>query len=392
MIRTVVRRVLYGVLVVAIVCLVAVIALEAILGYRQRLQERKLLGQVEPFYPWSLYTSRGERLTPHAGYLKLAMHPFVGYRNLPRQETPYFTIDGYGFRGPGSMEGTGGNRRGRIMVVGGSTAFGTGLRGDRETFSAQLERLLPGKEVINAAVVGYQSGQELVSVLTRLVDFAPEMVIALNGFNDFGQLVGQEQDFDKLGVNGFGELEEQLRMLYVVTSSGFAGKLFTMPALVFPRTWKACNDFRSRTGELLYKTMVRFGVFRAIKRAGLMKTTAAPDRLSTIARRYAVNMVKMRNLLRGFNADFLCLLQPDAELVGKGEKTAGPLSAENYAAFREQARQALLEEDVAVIDVNDYASSLRPEMFMDRAHLTAEGNRVLAEIAAREILRQASRH
>lgn len=388
--RTVLRKILYGGLVVAVVCLVAAIVLEAILGYRQELRDRKLLGQVEPFYPWSLYTSRGERLTPHAGYLKLAMHPFVGYRNLPHQKTPYFTIDGYGSRGPEPMDGEGENRHGRIMVVGGSTAFGTGLRSDRDTFSAHLEHLLPGMEVINAAVVGYQSGQELVSVLTRLVDFAPEMVIALSGFNDFGQLVGDEQDFEKLGINGFGDLEEQLRMLYMVTSSGFTGRLFTMPALVFPKTWKACQDLKSRTGELLYRTAVHLGVFRAIKRAGLMKKKDASDRLATIARRYAVNMIKMRNLLRGFDADFLCLLQPDAELVGKGEKTAGPLSAENYAAFREQVRHTLLKEKVAVIDVNDYASSLRPEMFMDRAHLTAEGNRVLAEIAAREILRRAA--
>ena len=62
------------------------------------------------------------------------------------------------------------NGRKRIVLVGGSAAFGTGLNSDSETFAHQLEKELESVEVINAAVIGHKSGQPFpLSVPTRNV-------------------------------------------------------------------------------------------------------------------------------------------------------------------------------------------------------------------------------
>ncbi|MBS0169536.1 MAG: hypothetical protein JSR62_04215 [Nitrospira sp.] len=67
--------------------------------------------------------------------------------------------------------------------MGGSTAFGTGLESDRESVASQLAQLL-NVEVINAAVIGHGSGQELAYLLSELVNLQPDVVIALDGWND----------------------------------------------------------------------------------------------------------------------------------------------------------------------------------------------------------------
>ncbi len=407
-----IKKVLFTCITILCGVAIALVLTEWILGVLHTRRERALQEQVEPYYPWSLYTGRGEKISLQSGYLKLVMHPFVGYRTMPSQKTPYFSINSLGFRGKDFEQGEGQDQdqqgRGRIVVVGGSTAFGTGLRSDEETFAAHLERLLPDKQVINAAVIGYQSGQELVWVLTHLVDLRPEMVIVLDGFNDFGQVLSQEQDFNRLGINGFDELEEQLRMLYVVSASTCVGKLAAVPTLMFPHVWQAFKEIRSRTGEALYRTLVRWGVFRFLKRVGLWregKGAAArepifrtkdtepvlDEKITLISRRYAVNMIKMRNVLRGFDADFLCLLQPDGELVQTDSRTKGALSAEHYGLFREKAKSLLQQEGVAVVDLNEYGERLRSEMFMDRAHLNDQGNRIMAEIAVEAIKGRARR-
>lgn len=87
----------------------------------------------------------------------------------------------------------------RVMVVGDSFIFGTGLR-DEDTFPAQLERILNANsggrrfEVINAGVPGYNLTQE-IALAERLTEFyRPDIVLfsliyndtELKGFSDLG--------------------------------------------------------------------------------------------------------------------------------------------------------------------------------------------------------------
>src|SRR4029450_7822498 len=149
-----------------ILCLAAVM-LELKLAHDQRREATKRSEQVRPYYWWTFHTHDGIPIGRSSGPLKLALHPFAGYANLPNQKTPHFSINNLGFRGGDIRKDE--KTQKRIIVVGGSTAFGTGLQHDAETFAQHLEHLL-NAEVINAAVIGHGSGQELVYLLTDLVD------------------------------------------------------------------------------------------------------------------------------------------------------------------------------------------------------------------------------
>src|SRR6185295_479060 len=112
-------------------------------------------------------STAGSFLTSDRGYLKLSVYPMSLYRNLPLQRSECFRINSLGFRG--AELNTGASSKTRVILLGGSTAFGTGLDEDSQTIAAHLEARLERSEVINAAVIGYQSGQELAYYVKDLI-------------------------------------------------------------------------------------------------------------------------------------------------------------------------------------------------------------------------------
>ena len=77
----------------------ATFGLEFKLAHDRRKAEAKWSKQVRPYYWPSLQTRDGIALGTRSGPLKLVLHPFVVYANLPNQKTPHFSINNLGFRG-----------------------------------------------------------------------------------------------------------------------------------------------------------------------------------------------------------------------------------------------------------------------------------------------------
>ena len=159
----------------------ALVLVECALEIRYAIDSRTWLEQHSPHYSFSLYSTAGQRVSPLPGLLELQLRAGSLYVNRPDQSTAYFHIGASGFRGEAPAPQRAGAR---VFVVGGSTAFGTGLDNDAQTFPAQLEARLPNTQVTNAAVIGYASGQELVGIVLEILDLKPDLVIALNGVND----------------------------------------------------------------------------------------------------------------------------------------------------------------------------------------------------------------
>jgi lysophospholipase L1-like esterase len=78
----------------------------------------------------------------------------------------------------------------RIMIVGGSTTFDTFVRGDDETWPAQLQaeltRLRGGHqiEVVNAGVPGYRLLDNIIRLQTELYRFRPDVIVYYEAHND----------------------------------------------------------------------------------------------------------------------------------------------------------------------------------------------------------------
>ena len=116
---------------------------------------------------------------------------------IPDKQSDHF-INSHGFRGPEISEDKPSNTF-RVFVVGGSTTYGTGVN-DANTITSLLQKKLDEKnytqtiEVINAGFSGARSVEEIKLIKEKLLDFAPDLIIAYDGYNDIKNYHGENFD------------------------------------------------------------------------------------------------------------------------------------------------------------------------------------------------------
>lgn len=307
---------------------------------------------VHPHYPTELTTSRGVKVGG-SGYVRFQLNPYMVYGNLPLQREPHFTINSKGFRGPEILSP---GLKYRIFITGGSTAFGTGLPSDDNALNRQLEALVPVAEVINAAVIGHSSGQELALTTHQLMDLTPNLLISLSGWNDayYGY---SNPSAPFLGFNNLEQIEDRLRDYFLVTEQ-------TLP--------------------LRIGSQIRLLIFPAISKR-LIKASKQPLLASPqywkplhVAHAYASNMSKLRHLAEQSGAKFLCLLQPDIRLrQTTGNKDLAAYT-EYYRDFVQEVSPLLRSLGINFVDLNQVDSLRDPDLYLDAIHLNSAGYRTLA--------------
>ena len=89
----------------------------------------------------------------------------------------------------------------RIVMVGGSTTFGSGVFDD-ETIPFQLEQKLENRnsqfnvEIINAGIGGAWSKTESDLIKNKIIDYNPNLIIVYDGANDALKEIGEILDYD----------------------------------------------------------------------------------------------------------------------------------------------------------------------------------------------------
>ncbi|HZR80984.1 MAG TPA: SGNH/GDSL hydrolase family protein [Candidatus Binatia bacterium] len=339
----------------------AVLAVELALELVDARERDRAAARVAPTYSRALFTSGGDRISPDDGILRLRLTPFRGVAAEPGLVGPPLTTSSLGFRG--SEIGPKRPDRFRVLLSGGSTAFGSGLASDDSTLAVQLERRLPSVEVIDVALDAYTSGHELATLVFAGMDLAPDAVVSLGGWNDFYQLrVGHDVP----------EYEEQIER-QLVRSARAAD-----PNVLRRWPWGAIETFLPAIAR-------RLGVRDSIApRGGDATLVPDPDRSAAA---YVANVSRMARISAAMGAGFLVVIQPDrCEMdarIGAAERD-GCLRAfsERYTRFRELATSALRDAGVRVVDLGDGEAELPATLFTDPVHLTAEGYRRLAELLA----------
>lgn len=334
---------------------------ERFLDYQQRRQNERIVS----YYPWSCYTQDGHLIGRNKGILKLMLHPKVGHVNFPNQKTPSFSINSSGFRNPEIQPKVQGRKR--IIIIGGSSAFGAGLKNDSETCAAFLEKKIGAAEVINAAVIGHCSGQELIYLFTELIDLEPDLIIALDGCNDYGKAFGSNRWLD---FNAADQTQNELATLSLLIYSDFSTRCANAYQVIFPNSkvmlWRISNKIVKWVNNFSDKDK---------------KTRSGPeeDRLNAVCASYTRNIMKMNRLAKMFNANFLCVLQPT-----KGCVATQPADKDNYLnkyfEFCAYAKQYFNRHEIHYINLNDYAAQFKEGMFMDGIHLNKDGNETIADI------------
>ncbi len=107
----------------------------------------------------------------------------------PNQHMQTININNDGFRGS-EIQKEKPDDTYRIIMIGGSTAFGYKALSDQHTIPAHLQEkfnqlnLKKRVEVINAAISSYNSNDELNLVKKKIVEYEPDLVIIYDGIND----------------------------------------------------------------------------------------------------------------------------------------------------------------------------------------------------------------
>lgn len=338
----------------------ALLAAEVFLEIKENSALKSWENQLKPCYPWSFVTRDGARISKRKGYLKLRHFPALVYDNFPNQHSNYFNISAEGFRGEMSVSDA--ISKNLIAVVGGSTAFGTGLSSDQETFAEQLQSSVVGTPVINAAVIGYTAAQEYLMYLTRVSKYKPSILISLGAWNNFSPMLTDSQQWAP-HFGTFDEIENQLRSHYYYTHPKFWVRIpYGTANLFFPKIIERTLN--------LWKQF--FG--NQIKR----------PTIEALAEEYAKDMEKIsaETALRG--TKFLAVLQLDRRSFipnDQKEEAIGKL----YNSFRALAKVKMEQVGIPFLDLHDFESKFSKEVFFDHIHLDALGNKMMAEIVLEKL-------
>lgn len=298
----------------------------------------------------------------------------------------------------------------RVFLMGGSTGYGLHslsnagrdlypvIRND-ETIDHYLEEILrdavPGHrvEVINAAITSFQSHHHLIYLNQAILDYDPDVILFLDGFNDYFEW--------RPGFDQFRDYAYQER------AHTFLGEP-TFSAWAYYTGWWLVR--KSHFAHVLGKALKNVdGMLHGGRPRPEIDVPVALVNLRDNAERNFVEMVERNSLIlehEGVYAIFA--LQP--EIAFAQSKPFSPLETEiydemlsywpkNYIAFKNAARPIVLDylEQAAavgrarVLDLTDIYGRVEEDVYTDYCHLTPKGNERLAEAAAPLVLELLSR-
>jgi hypothetical protein len=314
-------------------------------------------------YSYAFFNQKGRKLSELDGILKLVTDPFTIYKNYPNQKSPTYSINKYGFR-----EGYKGNKPYTAIVVGGSAAFGYALDNDNQTFASILSSANERYNMINSAVIGFLSGQELAQMIHYLDDFSPALYIVFDGWNDIYSPYELTRSWPVINPligynNAFMMIEDRLADYFEMTRKGKIS-----PELSLTPVGESLDE-QEFSNEIL--------------------------------KRYTENISKMHVFAHARGAEFLLVFQPELgnkETLSKDEEKALEIWSSQFGYLERKipekykwliggAKKVFQEKHIPFIDINDEpAFSENPQtLFFDVVHPNEAGHKIIASILNRAL-------
>lgn len=339
-------------------------------------------------------------------FLQYQFDPYQNIRLTPNwQDTRgVLTHNAQGFRRRGDVSREKPTGTFRVFLMGGSTAYGLGglfphiqtefdVLDDSETIDAYLEEILEREldyddvEVINAAIPSIWTHHHLINLNQVILGYDPDMILFLDGWNDH---YFYDRSHDQFSSYAQREQAEEIMgpptLSALVRMNGWW--LFRKSAFVHVAIRAARDAKAALTGG---GPRNRIDVERALVD------------LQWVFERNALKMVERNALiLQHEGIPAIVMLQPillldrdrampavERELF---EFMAGWI--ENNEEFLRRAtpliadrlRETVTPLGARFIDMTSVYDGVEGQMFTDYVHLTPDGNRVLAERVALEIL------
>jgi hypothetical protein len=296
--------------------------------------------------------------------------PFLGWIGSPDIELPTISTNSIGFRDGPIEKRKPGERR--VLILGGSTAWGLGASSNEHTVASTLESLLnEGTEghvyrVMSGAYLGWQSRNELIALMEYHDRFDPDFVIVLTGYNDLYSLTfGRDREL---------HMRPESRMLANAVDKSL-------------RPMSTARAIRKVAGSLgIWRIIVYFKERAALgtPKGGTVRYEAevANRVIPDIVDRY----VSMASYAQRHGSELIIAVQPDIFTSGKplAEQEAGVRQrfterwehiAETYAKYRSdlygQLQESLASGGTKVIDLA--LDTVDAPVFLDACHLNDHG-------------------
>jgi lysophospholipase L1-like esterase len=303
--------------------------------------------------------------------------PFLGWLGKPNTQLPTVKTNSLGFRDkpiePRKPDEF------RILLLGGSTAWGMGASSNEHTVAGVLESILNDGEdkvsyrVMSGAYMGWRSRQELVALMEFYDRFDPDLVVSLTGYNDLFVLMHDE------------DLELLTRPEVMMLAKAVDESIRPMSTLT------ALRKVAGSLGIWRIVVYIKEKMRRAVPKQGAVqyKPQVAKRFIPQIADRY----ITMANFARRHGSDLMLAIQPDIHTT-KGLVTEEELGVrkrfndrwknidETYGKYRiELLRQfdvRLQQEGIPVIDLGGVFDSEDEPVFLDACHLNDQGYAIMA--------------
>jgi len=296
----------------------------------------------------------------------------------------------------------------RVFLMGASTAYGVGglwphlqrefeVLDNSETIDAYLEGLLAdslpgvGVEVVNAAITSTWTHHHLIYLNQRILRYDPDMVLFLDGFNDFFHY---ERGFDQ-----FASYAYSMPSRIILGDPTLASLAYANGWWLFRRSAAAHLASRAARG-------LKLAVTRDRHRAPLNVDSAMAGLEAAFPRNALLMHERIGLILRAEGVRAVFMLQP-LLIMERDRRGMPPIERRlfdfnvssylpNYEAFMRRAvpfvreREAAMAERVSAtfLDLNGIFEGTEAQVYTDYAHLTPVANRLVAEQIARVVLPQ----
>lgn len=355
------------------------------------------------------------------GQLALQRDLGAGYRFVGEQESAFWQIDANGFRESEPVPLAKPDGELRVFVLGGSAAFGHWAASNDATIAAHLERLLAERlarqqeapdefqpqvlsffvpeqqgelartprlagnsvRVVNAAVPGYASGNQLAQLALQVLPYQPDAIVVVHGFRDL-TLPGDEEATD---IPKLDRYLDSAGMHFRAAAFGPAARW--VQDLYLSRSlshWVLGDGLTVAQRSLPVAMLARDDRLHA-------QLPATEAELNARVARYADRVKQMARLSAGAGVPLVVVLQPElsgrAQLTEPEQAIAQELDSDyaeailpGYAQLAGAATglAAAFPNNVSVLDLRElYGEDFPGAAFVDAVHLTEPASARLAQ-------------
>lgn len=292
----------------------------------------------------------------------------------------------------------------RVFLMGASTAYGLGglwphlepnypvLRNE-ETIDAYVEKLLagafPGRtvEVVNAAITSTWTHHTLIYLYQSILKYQPDMVLFLDGFNDFYHVGPTHDQFESYGYNGIARTLQGEPTAYSLAAMNgwWFFRKFAL-AHVAGRAAQQVKMLLSGPSDLPINPDQRFTALQEAfpRSAGRMHE-------------YIGRLLQQERIPAVFMLQPMLILERERTTGTALERKLFEFNVRSYRPgwerFMRLSTPWIIEQEQAMasrvgatfIDLTTAFRGVEGQVYTDYCHLTPLGNRVLAGIIAQHV-------